>query len=179
MRRILLSCAILGVLTLPAAAASAGAGATGKTDFLVVRKAQGDGSANGAPVVTLVMRRGFVLGRVKPQSEAKVDVYQLYSKRGQGGGATAVGPEVFSKTVRGHRFIRHEFKGVGFRFRALGGFFRVVVRGSGIYLFAGGHGSVKLHGSSLDPGGDGTYSVGGAAFRSLPGHVLTRQIGRG
>jgi hypothetical protein len=179
MRRILLSCAILGVLTLPAAAAFARADAVGKADFLVVRKAAGDGSATGAPVVTLVMRRGFVLGRVRQQSEARVDVYQLPSQGGQAGGARAVGPEVSSKTVRGHRFIRREFKGVGFRFRALGDYFRVVVRGSGIYLFAGGQGRVKLHGSSLDPGGDGTYSIGGAAFRSLPAHVLKRRIGRG
>lgn len=179
MRRILLSCAILGVLTLPATAAFAGAGAGTKSGYLVVRNAGGDGSADGPPVVTLAMRDGFVLGRVKPQSEVKVDVYQLPSKGGQGG-ATAVGPDVSSTTVRWHhRFIRHEFKGVGFRFRALGGYYRVVVRGSGIYLFAGGHGTVTVHGSSLDPSGDGNYSIDGGAFRSLPKRVVKSQIGRG
>jgi len=174
MRRILLSCAILGVLSLPAAAASARASAARKAGFLVVHGAAGDGGVTGSPVVKLVVH-GFVLGSVKPQDEARVDVYQLPSK-GTQGGPTAVG-DVSSKTVRWHhRLTRHEFRGTGFRFRAMGGFYRVVVRGSGVYVFAGGTGTVTLHGSSFDPG---EYSVDGAPFRPLPKRSVTHRLGRG
>jgi hypothetical protein len=63
------------------------------------------------------------------------------------------------------------FAGTNFRFRAIGGYYRVVVRGSGVYLFAGGHGHVSLRGS------DGTYSVNGGKFRSLPERLVKRKIG--
>jgi hypothetical protein len=55
----------------------------------------------------------------------------------------------------------------------------VVIRGSGISLFAGGHGTVILHGSSIYRGSDGAYSVGGRAFRSLPAAPLKLPIGSG
>ena len=177
MRRILLSCAILGVLTLPAAAASAGVGTAGKPGFFVVRKAANDGGENGRPAVTVVVH-GFVLGSVRQDGQARIDIYQLPSQGGQGA-PTAVGPDA-SKAVRWHgRVPGREFRGTGFRFRAIGGYYRVVVRGSGVYLFVGGHGTVTLHGSSLDRQGDGKYSVDGGRFRSLPAQVVTRQIGRG
>src|SRR5947208_14945991 len=80
MRRILLSCALLGVLTLPAAAV-ARSSAPAKPGYLVVQKAAGDGGVNGRPVVTLVVR-GFVLGRVS--QEARVAVYYLPSKNAGG-----------------------------------------------------------------------------------------------
>jgi hypothetical protein len=86
---------------------------------------------------------------------------------------------VSRSSIRWRGFTGHEFSGNGFRFRALGGFYRVVVRGSGVYLFAGGHGNVTLRGSSVYPHADGTYSVDGGAFRSLPKVSLKRQIGRG
>jgi hypothetical protein len=171
--RILLSCAILGGLTLPAA--SVGAQRAAQTGYVVIRNAAGDGSR---PVVTLVVH-GFVLGSVKPQDQARVDVYQLPSKASQGA-PTAVGGDVSSETVRWHhRFTRHEFRGTGFRFRAIDGYYRVVVRGSGVYLFAGGRGNVRLRGSTFDPRGDGTYSVNNEPFRSLPKRLLKRQIGSG
>lgn len=175
MRRILLSCAILGLLTLPAAAASARAQDAAKPGYLVVRKAAGSGP-NGPPVVTLVVH-GFVLGRVTAQNEATVDIVQLPSQGGQGAPAAA-NPDI-SKIIRWHGFTGHEFGGSGFRFRAMGGYYRVVVRGSGVYLFAGGHGAVKLHGSSFDRTADGTYSVDGGPFRSLPSRTVQRQLGSG
>ena len=75
MRRILLSCATLAVLMLPAAAS---AGARGHAGFLVVQRASGDGAVHGRPVVTLVVQ-GFVLGRVPQGAEARVDIYHLPS----------------------------------------------------------------------------------------------------
>jgi hypothetical protein len=175
MRRILLSCVLLGVLTVPATAA-ARASAPAKPGYLVVRKAAGDGGVNGRPVVKLVVR-GFVLGRVS--QEAQVAVYYLPSKNAGGTPQVQQGADVSTSTRRWHRLPGKVFSGSNFRFRAMGAFYRVVARGSGIYLFAGGHGHVTLRGSSVNPRADGTYSVNGGAFRSLPEGPLQRKMGRG
>ena len=174
MRRILLSCATLTVLVL-ATAASAGAREQAAPGFLVVRNAQGDGGMHGQPVATVVIVRGFVLGRISQQ--ARVDVYQLPTA-GNGGAPSAVG-DVSTSRVRGRRFTRTEYEGSGFRFRAIGGAYRILVRGAGIYLFAGGHGTVRLQGSSHYPASDGSYSIDGGRPRSLPTQLLEHTIGRG
>jgi hypothetical protein len=174
MRRILLSLVGVALVTLPGAASAATA-QHAHHGFLVVRNAADDGGVGGHPVVTVVVQ-GFVLGRAA--QEAKVDVYQLPSTAGEGA-PQAHGPDVTSRGVRWRKFEGHEFSGSGFRFRAIDGTYRVVVRGSGIYLFAGGRGSVWLHGSSVDRHGDGSYSLNGAAFRSLPAGVHKLPMGRG
>jgi hypothetical protein len=180
MRRILLSCTLLALLALPAAA-SAGASAQGKPGYLVVRKAAGDGGVNGEPVATLIIQ-GFVLGRVS--QEARVDIVQLPTRAGQGVPQVR-GADVSTKAIKwqplgGQRpFAGKRYTGSNFRFRAMGGDYRVVVRGSGVYLFAGGKGHVTLHGSAHFPRHDGEFSVSGGRFRSLPEKRLTRQIGRG
>ena len=171
MKRILLSCALLTLLALPAAA-SAREQAQAKPGYLVVRKAAGDGGVNGPAIVTLVVH-GFVLGRVSPQDEARVEIYRLNA------GAPQTTPDVSTTTVRWHGRTGRAYTGSGFRFLAKGGFYRVVVRGSGVYLYAGGVGHVTVRGSSFDPQGDGKYSVDGGAPRSLPTRPVTRQIGRG
>lgn len=172
MRRILLSCAILGVLTLPLVAASARAASTPKASFLVIRNA----AVSGHPFATLVVH-GFVLGSVGPQGEATVDVVQLPSQGGEG--APVAAPPDVSRPIRWHGYAGHRFTGSGFRFRAAGGYYRVVVHGSGVYLFAGGLRFVRLHGSSFDRNADGTYSIDGSPFRSLPTRPLKRTIGEG
>ena len=172
MRRILLSCALLGVLTLPAAAV-ARSSAPAKPGYLVVRKAAGDGGVNGRPVVTLVVR-GFVLGRVS--QEARVAVYYLPA-----GSTPQVqqGADVTTSARRWNGRPGRVFSGSNFRFRAMGGFYRVVVRGSGVYLFAGGHGHVTFRGSSVNKRADGRYSVNGGTFRSLPEEPVQKKIGGG
>jgi hypothetical protein len=177
MRRILLICASAGVLTLPAGAA-AGARGHAEPGFLVVRKAADDGGIYGQPVVTVVVE-GFVLGRISPRTEARVDVFQLPSAAGGGAPQAAPAPDVSHRAVRWRSFTGVEYSGSGFRFRAMGGFYRVVVHGSGVYLFAGGHGSVWLRGSSVYRRADGTYSIDGRSPRSLPANRLKREIGRG
>lgn len=170
MRRILLIGATVALLVLPAAA-SAGAAGRPSHGFLVVRNASG-GGPNGHAVVTLVLQ-GFVVGRVSQKAEARIDISYL-----PGAGApTAHGLDVSSsrKPWRNHSGV--EFRGSGFRFRAIGGWYRVVVRGSGVYLFAGGHGNVQLHGSSFDQGGDGSYSLNGRKARSLPTLPLKLPLG--
>ncbi|HJU37845.1 MAG TPA: hypothetical protein VJ716_10560 [Gaiellaceae bacterium] len=176
MRRILLSCASAAVLLLPAAAgARVSAHAKSKPGYLVVRKAAGNGGVHGHPVVTLVVK-GFVLGRVSSNKQARIDIYHLP----RAGHAPHVVGDVtpIAVTWRG-RVPGMEYTGTGFRFRAIGGFYRVVVRGAGVYLFAGGHGTVKLRGSSFERSGDGTYSIDGATPRSLPARTLKRDLGRG
>jgi hypothetical protein len=175
MRRILLICASAALLTLPAAASASGAGRS-THGVVVVRKAAGDGGVNGPSVVTVVVH-GFVLGRISPRAEARVDVYHLQTTTG-GGAPQAAGSDVSRRVVRWRRFSGIQYSGSGFRFRAIGGWYRVVVRGSGVYLFAGGHGSVWLHGSSVYPHADGSYALGGAAFRSLPGRRVKFPMGR-
>jgi hypothetical protein len=173
MRRILLTCALLALLTLPAAA-SARTSAPGKAGFLVVRKAAGDGGVNGRPVAMVVVK-GFLLGRVS--QEARVAVYQLPSVTGQGAPQVTAG--VSTRAIRWHGLAGKEYSGSNFRFRAMGGSYRVVVRGSGVYLFAGGRGHVTLLGSSVYPSADGFYSVNGGTFRSLPARPLKREISGG
>jgi hypothetical protein len=174
MRRILLSLAGVALLAF-SAAALAGAAGKAKPGFLVVRKAQGDGGLYGPPVVTVVVQ-GFVLGRAS--QEARVDVFHLPSARG-GGGPQAAGADVSRKVVHWRKFTGIRYSGSRFRFRAIGGVYRVVIRGSGVSLFAGGRGTVTLHGSSVYRGSDGAYSIGGRAFRSLPAAPLTLPIGKG
>jgi hypothetical protein len=175
MRRILVSCAVLAVLALPAAATARARGAA-RPGYLVVSKAVGDGGVHGAPIVTLIVR-GFVLGRVS--QEAKVRIVQLPSVGGQGA-PQVVGTDVSSSTFKyRRRFSGKEYSGSKFRFRAIGGQYRVVVRGSGVYLFAGGHGHVTLRGSRVFQHADGRYAVDGGAWRSLPKTPVKRKIGGG
>jgi hypothetical protein len=175
MRRFLLSCAILAVLVVPAAAA-ARASASAKPGYLVVRRAVSDGGAHGSPAVILVVREGFVLGRVS--QEAKVDVYHLGSAAGQFT-PQVKGDVSVTSAPRWNGLPGKQYSGSNFRFRITGGFYRVVVRGSGIYAFAGGRGTVWLQGSSVNRRTDGTYSVDGSPPRSMPTQRVKRQIGRG
>jgi hypothetical protein len=173
MRRLILSCALLAGLLVPAvAAARTHTGA--KPGYLVVRGAAGDGGVDGHAIVTLVVR-GFVLGSVSHEGQARVDIYQLPGEAPPQTTPNASSTKISLKNGR----PGHEYSGTGFRFRATGGWYRVVVRGSGIYLFVGGQGSVTLHGSSQHRRADGKYSIDGRASRSLPTRPLTREIGQG
>ena len=173
MRRVLLGCALLAVLAVPAAATARTSGSA--NGYLVVRKAFSDGGVNGKPVVIVVVR-GFVLGRVS--QEADVAIYHLPSPSGQGFQG-AKGADVAHTHIRWHGLPGTKYSGSNFRFRATGGFYRVVVRGAGVYVFAGGRGKVWLKGSSVTPGADGTYSVNGRPPRSMPTKPLQREVGRG
>ena len=175
MRRILLSCALLAVLS-AAAVAAAHASATAKPGYLVVQKGRNDGGVNGKPAVTVVVRPGFVLGRVS--QEAAVEIYHLASASGQGA-PQVKGADVSTTSVQWHGLSGKRYSGSSFRFRAPGGLYRVVIRGSGVYVFAGGRGTAWLQGSSASKHSDGAYSVNGGRFRSLPTRVVKRKIGRG
>lgn len=173
MRRILLICAGAAILALPAAAGARSGATRAGTGFLVVRNAANDGGVTGHPVVTVVVD-GFVLGRVS--QEGRVAIYHVAS--GGGAGAPqAVGVDVSRRTVSWRGVPGTEFTGSSFRFRAVGGVYRVVVRGSGVSIFAGGRGHATLQGSAAYPRRDGHYAFAGGRFRSLPVRPLTRAIG--
>jgi hypothetical protein len=174
MRRILLSCTLLALLALPAATSARASAHRVKPGYVVIRKALDDGGVNGRPAVTVRLVQGFVLGRVS--QEARIDVYHLQSAGGQ---AQVKGTDVFTKPVSWHDFPGKEYTGSNVRFRAIGGLYRVVVRGSGIYLFAGGQGHVRLRGSSYNRAADGEFSVNGSPFGSMPTRPLTRKLGGG
>jgi hypothetical protein len=169
MRRILLFLAGAAVLALPAAAA-ARSQAHRAPGFLVVRNATADGGDTGTPVATVVVQ-GFVIGEVAQQGS--VEIYSTSGPRT----ALATGVDVSRRRVTWHNNDGTEFSGSGFRFRAVGGVWRVVVRGSGVSLYAGGEGKVLLHGSVLYPGNDGEYSIDGGRFASLPSGVVKHTLG--
>jgi hypothetical protein len=60
--------------------------------------------------------------------------------------------------------------GSNLRFRAIGGKYKIGIRGSGIFLSAVGRGNVLLDGRGDDPGveRDGAYSFNDEQYRSLP-----------
>lgn len=175
MRRILLSCALLALLVLPA---TAGASASAKSGYLVVQKASGDGGVSGPPVVTVIVK-GFVLGRVS--QEGRVDIFQLPSANGEGA-PQVKGADVAATQIKWHprpntTLTGTKYRGSDFRFRAMGGRYRIVVRGAGIYLFAGGKGLVMVRGSRFNPSQDGRFAVNGGTFRSLPKQLVKRRFG--
>lgn len=173
MRRLMLTCALLIGLSLPAVAA-ARAHTRAKPGYLVVQKAAGDGGVNGQPIATLVVH-GFVLGSISSQGQAKVDIYET-----AGEALPQTTPNVTTTKVTYKNQPGHEYTGIGFRFRATGGgYYRVVVRGSGVYLYVGGQGKVTLQGSSYNQKSDGRYSINGGTFRSLPAKPVTRLLGQG
>jgi hypothetical protein len=174
MRRILLSCALLAVLAASAVAVSR-ASTTARSGYLVVKKARNDGGVDGNPVATVVVR-GFVLGRIS--QEAAVEMYHLAPASGTGAPQVR-GTDVRTASVRWHGLSGKRYSGSSFRFRAPGGLYRIVARGSGVYVYAGGRGTVWVQGSSANRRADGEYSVNGGTFRSLPTNVVKRKIGRG
>jgi hypothetical protein len=174
MRRILLLLAGAAILALPAAAAARAQSHQVAPGFLVVHDAATDGGVTGSPVATVVVR-GFVLGRIA--QEGAVQLYHLASSAGSLA-AQAAGVDVSRRAVTfRHRVPGTEYSGSDFRFRAVGGVWRVVVYGAGVSLYAGGVGSVRLHGSVEYPGTDGEYSFDGGQFASLPSGVVARRLG--
>jgi hypothetical protein len=60
--------------------------------------------------------------------------------------------------------------GENIRFRAVGGKYKIFIKGSGIFLSAVGHGTVTLDGRGDDPSveSDGVFSINDSPYRSLP-----------
>ncbi|MGZ8697775.1 MAG: hypothetical protein ACXWZ1_10535, partial [Gaiellaceae bacterium] len=136
MRR-LLTFAMLAALALPAASAARSQGASDGT--LSVQDARGTITISG---------RGGVIG-----SFARGSVTISDPVDGDGTGPVVTGDE-WSKD-RGATTTT--WGGTKVRFRIIGGFFRIVVKGRGINLSLVGTGRVTLDGAGT--GDDGSYSV--------------------
>jgi hypothetical protein len=171
MRRLVVLSVSLALLVVPAAALAELQHSGDGT--LVVRNADnGDGADPGArPVVTLVIH-GSVVGQVG--GLGRIAIYNLdpaatsdVSVSGTAGSA------VWHKDIS---TIATVWGGTGFRFRAVGGTFRVVIRGSDVDLFAIGYGNATLTGQPDTPSGDGQYSLNGKDFQSIP-LELSRPVG--
>jgi hypothetical protein len=171
MRRFLVVLAGVAVFALPAAA-TARTQRQPASGFLVVKNATADAGVAGSPVATIGVN-GFVIGRI-----AQEGAVELYPVEATGGAVPqAVGTGRLSRvTVKYHGVTGARFDGTDFRFRGVGGIWRVVVYGSGVSLYAGGVGTVTLHGSATYPT-DGEYSFDGARFVSLPPGFLTHKLG--
>ncbi len=168
MRRLAISFAALLALLAPAAASALH---TAPGDgLIVVRNADnGDGIGSDAkpydarPVVTLVVT-GFVIGHVG--NEGRIAIYDLNStdqSSPEVSGASRVrdlaSPKGGDATM---------WKGTDFHFRAVDGTYKVVIWGSDVYVFAGGQGNVILTGSAETPNGDGSFSLNGGKWSSIP-----------
>jgi len=174
MRRILLLLVGAALMMLPAAAAAGAPSHPGGPGLLVVRGAFSDGGVAGHPVATVIVR-GFVIGHIA--QEGAVEIYKFDSSSesfAQVSGGVVLRQNV---TYRG-RQPGTKFSGSDFRFRAVGGVWRVVVYGAGISLYAGGTGVAHLHGSVSYPSTDGEYAFDGRRFASLPSGVFTRKLGQ-
>ena len=136
---------------------------------LAARDAAGDGTLvvkNGeAPDGTAVVRMkitGSVIGQVTGQGRIIIDPG---AKGPQPEVTGAVGHDVAqSDTARSYSGGAD-----GFKFRAVGGTFVIVIYGAKVNLFAVGTGTVQLAGMPNTPTGDGRYSLNGDDFKSLPG----------
>ena len=60
--------------------------------------------------------------------------------------------------------------GENLRFRAVGGKYKIAIRGDGIFLSAVGHGTLVLNGAGDSPvvDADGVFSINDSPYRSLP-----------
>ncbi len=173
MRRLVLTCLVLAGLALPAAATARGVerGASGDGTLVIRNADNGDGIAKSPdvrPVVTLVVT-GFVIGRVS--HEGRIDIFDT-DPTDQGTpevSGAGQGTNVSYTTSDGRQVSGTEWVGNNFRFRAVNGTFRVVIYGSGVYVFAAGQGRVWMTGNPDDPKNDGTYSFNGNdTWTSLP-----------
>jgi hypothetical protein len=173
MRRILLLLAGAAILTLPAGAAARAQSHRSAPGFLVVRGAFSDGGVSGKPVATVAVR-GFVIGHIA--QEGAVEIYHF--SPGTGSLAQVSGVGVTREAVHWHGRPGTKFSGSDFRFRAVGGVWRIVVSGAGISLYAGGKGIAHLHGSVFSPSRDGVFSFDGGRFASMPSGVVKGKLGQ-
>lgn len=154
MRRLLPFAVLAFALALPVGAAARQRGATDGT--LSVKDARG---------VITIQGRGGVIG-----SFAKGSVLINDPVDGDGTGPIVTGDD-WSKDKTD---TATQWGGTRVRFRIIGGYFKVVVKGRGINLSFVGKGSVILNGAGTDD--DGSYSVNGSDYNLIPAFPLPFQL---
>jgi hypothetical protein len=166
MRRIVFVIAVLVGLATPAAVLAAKEGPNDGT--LVVKNATAPIDGPDKAAVVRLTITGSVIGQVTGQGRIIID-----------GGAKSAGIEV-SGAAYSHDSTLSDTARVwvgdvdGFKFRAVGGTYTIVIFGSGVSLVGIGSGQVVLTGTP-DSATDGKYSLNGDDFKSLPG-VSTKPL---
>jgi hypothetical protein len=138
--------------------------------------AQGDGSLvvknasgrSGTPVVALTVT-GVVWGHI---DGGKIVIDDTTPN------ATHTPPEVTgagNPRPVANSDTAQSWSGADFKFRAVGGTYTILIYGSGIDVVAFGSGHVVLAGIPDSATGDGSYSLNGLPFRSLPGTSAKQQ----
>jgi len=160
MRRLALICAPLLALAAPTVAWALTAGPNDGT--LVVK----NGTApKGVPVVTLVIT-GAAIGHVSNFGTIVID---------DATPGDPYSPEV--SNADWHKDVSDtatKWSGTNMKFRAVGGTYKITIYGSDVDLSAVGHGVVTLAGMPDTTVGDGTYSLNGDPFHSLPASPLPK-----
>ncbi|MGH3064918.1 MAG: hypothetical protein ACRDOF_01325 [Gaiellaceae bacterium] len=111
--------------------------------------------------VVMIDIRGNVLGRLTSGTLRVTD-----STPGDRYAPYVVGRKLAQTRIGAHTVL---YRGLGLRFRMLGGAHRVVIRGTGIDVEAVGRGVVTLDGDPRVPGEDiGVYSLDGAVCEVEP-----------
>jgi hypothetical protein len=162
MRRLALIVGLVSAIAVPAAAL-AGIGAPGDGSLVVKNGSAPYGNGVNVPVVQLTIT-GSVIGQVIGNGKIVIDA-------GPNADATAE-PQVTGAGLPGDSTrsdTAQVWKGTGFKFRAVGGAYTVLVYGSQVNLVAVGTGTVRLAGMPDIRSGDGRYSLNGDDFASLPG----------
>lgn len=164
MRRTVVLGVCLAALVLPAAV-SAMVGASGDGS-LVVKDASGPRTGNAAVVALTIT--GAAIGHV--------DQGRIVIDNGSTAEVTQGTGILWRKDVK-NSDTAQMWGGTDFKFRAVGGknTYTILIYGSGIDVVALGTGTVTLTGLADDPHNDGTYSLNGKAFVSLPG-VTGKQL---
>lgn len=123
----------------------------------------------GVPVATLVIV-GTAIGHVSTGSPDQLDKVVIENDTlppGAGDvGASAANGTYLARTSSGDN--RTRLVGSDFRFRAAGGTYKIWIYGAGVDLFAVGRGTVVLQGMPSTGTADGSYSLNGQGWRSLP-----------
>jgi hypothetical protein len=162
MRRLTFLLLALAALAVPAAVLAATSAAGDGT--LVVQGGQApDSGPDKAPVVRLTIN-GSVIGKVVGQGHIIIDPGVKSPPPEVNGLGVTSQPSAISDTAT-------VWKGGpdGFKFRAVGGHYTILVFGSAVSLVAVGTGSAWLAGTPDLGTGDGQYSLNGDPWRSLPG----------
>ncbi|HEY5059429.1 MAG TPA: hypothetical protein VII51_10480 [Gaiellaceae bacterium] len=167
MRRIVLACVGIAALGLPAAV-SAMLAAPGDGS-LVVKGASGPRSGT-VPVVALTIT-GAAIGHV---DQGHIVIDDPTPNNGASPEVTPGAGVLWRKDSKVSDTAQ-AWGGTDFKFRAVGGKYTILIYGSGVDVVAIGTGTVTLTGLVDNPSADGTFSLDGSDFHSLPGQT-TKQL---
>jgi hypothetical protein len=163
MRRLAFLLLALAAVAVPAAALAT-TSAVGDGTLVVQNGQAPDSGPDKAPVVRLTIN-GSVIGKVVGQGRIIIDTgVKSPLPEVNGLGVTSQPSAISGDTAT-------VWKGGpdGFKFRAVGGSYTIVIFGSDVSLVAVGTGSVQLAGTPDLGKGDGQYSLNGDPWKSLPG----------